>query len=212
VESWEFLAGADPKQLEAALKQVLLLLDACIDGIMHPTDAGIHKAVSVLDFLHTVNGNLVSEIGSTILVTRIIDSLRLLRGALLQLRLWSSSGAMPVAEVFSAGIVLTNFAIMLTMQQLPSLMGEMIVIPSLIFIFASVYLMLHDLHSPFGDTHTHTYTHTHTHTHTHAYTHIHIRTHTHTHTHTHRRAQQHSCRHRRAYVSAPAPRQEDKCD
>jgi hypothetical protein len=58
---------------------------------------------------------------------------------------------MPVAEDFSAGIVLTNFAIMLTMQQLPSLMGEMIVIPSLIFIFASVYLMLHDLHSPFGE-------------------------------------------------------------
>jgi hypothetical protein len=153
MESWEFLAVADTKQLCAALQQVLLLLDACIDGIKQPTGAGISKAVGVLDFLHTVHRNLVSEIGSTVLVMRIIDSLRLLRGALLQLRLWSHSEAtlMPVADVLSAGLVVANFATMLTVQQIPSFLGEMIVIPSIVFIFAFVYLMLHDLNSPFGE-------------------------------------------------------------
>lgn len=148
IETWEFLAVADAKTLNSALTQVKLLVEACIEGVSTHSDVGLNRAVSRLDFLHSVHCNLVSEIGSTVLVMRLVDSLQLLRASVLKVRL-ACSDFMPVADVLATTVLVADLLCLLLIKHASSLLVEILLIPSMVYVLAYTHLLLKELELPF---------------------------------------------------------------
>mmetsp|Transcript_19706 Transcript_19706/g.39043 ORF Transcript_19706/g.39043 Transcript_19706/m.39043 type:complete len:614 (+) Transcript_19706:66-1907(+) len=148
VEAWEFLAVGDTKQLVAALNQVLLFLDYCIEGVGLTPSSGFSNAVKILDLLHSVHKNLVREIGSTILVMKLVGATRDIRKDLLLVRVLMQSPA-PTVKVFANSLVMANMLVLLLLA--PSILSvECIIIPGIVFIFMYCYYLLEEMESPFG--------------------------------------------------------------
>ena len=97
VTVWELLAVDDPAQLLAAINQIQQLLDAALASFCglssscgplsraHALSALDH-AVQTMDFLHLAHRNLISELGSTQPIMRLVASLGTVRNKVMQIR------------------------------------------------------------------------------------------------------------------------------
>lgn len=148
VESWEFLAVSDPRQLEAALKQVIVLINACIEGLASARAPNISKAVEVLDFLHAVHTNLVSEIGATILVMHLVESARQVRSTLLEIRALAHGGLTPVLDILSSSLLVVNLCTILAVKAGSGMLAELIVLPSVVYVIVYLHHTVRELSCP----------------------------------------------------------------
>lgn len=97
VTVWELLAVDDPAQLLAAINQIQQLLDAALAsfcglssscGLLSRAHAlsALDHAVQTMDFLHLAHRNLISELGSTQPIMRLVASLGTVRNKIMQIR------------------------------------------------------------------------------------------------------------------------------
>jgi len=110
--SWELLAVDDAHQLLAAINQVQQLLDAALASFAGLSGTGgarerahalaaLDFAVQTMDFLHLAHRNLISELGSTQPIMRLVASLGTVRTKLMHVR---SKLPAPTAGSTGAGV------------------------------------------------------------------------------------------------------------
>lgn len=151
VEAWELLhVGGDSRELVHALQQVQLLLESLVHGldVSRSEQTGVNHSIRLLDYLSSIHKKLAEEIGNTVLVMRLVDSLRRMRMSLLKLCL-SSEPALPVLEPVSAIVVGLNMVCLLVAVESGSLLFELLLLPSFVYVFALFQLLLSYLDMPF---------------------------------------------------------------
>lgn len=156
IEAWELLhVGGDSRELVHALQQIQLLLESLIQGldVFQPNfgdqQGGINHSMRLLDYLSSIHRKLAGDIGNTVLVMRLVDSLRRMRMSLLKLCLTAET-ALPLLESLSGSVVAINAVCLLVIVQSSSALVEILLLPAFIYILALFHLLLTSLDSPFS--------------------------------------------------------------
>lgn len=157
VEVWELLAVEDPQQLLAAINQIQSLLDATLAGFLARTSEDLTLAVDhatqTLDFLHLAHCNLISELGSTPPIMRLVRALSVIRSYMLRTRVRPTVTIWQPITFLTCGLVAVNTCVLLALPSIPSTALELIGPTSLVFVLFAALALAWSLQTPFGPQH-----------------------------------------------------------